>query len=370
MTKLNKKMMTLSFTILVFVCFCIHCSQSDIELKSISKDFFDIGVAVGDEYYKDEAIAAIVKKHFASIVPENQMKWENIQPENGHFSFEEMDHLVRFADRNELKVFGHTLCWHAQTPAWIFQNEMNATVNAKQLSERMSKHITTIMARYKGKVHGYDVVNEAINDSSKSSGILRNSPFSRIMGYDFVINAFKFANKADPEAELYYNDYNLTDSLKLRRTIKLVKILIDSGCRLDAVGMQGHWNIYEPSIESIENSILLLSQAGVNVMITELDLSVFHTDDYRDAYPFSLPDDIVSRQTKRYEELFTLFAKHSDKISRVTLWSANDRYSWLNHWPVERTNHPVLFDRFNKPKPAFFAITDVMQKHSINDDQQ
>ena len=221
----------------------------------------------------------------------------------------------------------------------------------------MRQHITTVVGRYKNRIHGYDVVNEALCDSQDGPDLLRNSKYLQIIGPDYIEQAFQFAKQVDPDAQLYYNDYDLADPAKRVKAVELIKTLQNKGVKIDAIGMQGHWNIYEPSVEEVEKSILAYSELGIDVMITEMDISLYGHDDRSDIYRDIVPDSILQLQAQRYGEMFKLFKKHSDKISRVSFWGTTDKYSWLNYWPVfNRMNHPLLFDRDARPKPAFYAV--------------
>lgn len=233
----------------------------------------------------------------------------------------------------------------------------------------MKEHIDTVVGRYKGRVHGWDVVNEAISDGP---GGLRDSQWRRIIGDDFIEQAFRFARAADPKAELYYNDYGLVDRRKRARAIVMLKRLIERGAPLDAVGMQGHYSLERPPASEVEQAIKDFAALGLKVMITELDVDVLPSrgragvadisrreaahpslDPYRDG----LPDEVQRRLADRYAELFRVFLRHREHVTRVTFWGLDDGHTWLNHFPVRgRTNHPMLFDRDRRPKPAFFAV--------------
>lgn len=195
------------------------------------------------------------------------------------------------------------------------------------------------------------------------------------MGPEYLVNSFKWAQEADPNAALYYNDYNMTQKEKRAGAIKLIKMLQKEGARVDGIGMQGHWNLVDPSLEEIETSILEYAALGVQVMITELDITVlpnpwdlegaevsqnFEGSEYMNPYLKELPDSVATQLAKRYEDIFRLFKKHSNKISRVTFWGVNDGHSWLNNWPIKnRTNYPLLFDRNYEPKAAYYSVMEV-----------
>ncbi len=343
--------------VIILALSCMSMAQDSLGLKDFFKDDFLIGAAPGYTFMNDSQVVDLLKTHFNILTPENQGKWGPIHPQPDKWNFKPMDDLLAFADSNGIKVIGHTLVWHSQTPNWVFEDENKQPLNREQLLQRMQDHINTVMGRYKGKIYGYDVVNEAVLDGEASEEILRNSKWRQIIGDDFLLQAFSFAKQADPEAQLYYNDYDMCNPVKRDRTVKLIKKLQAEGAQIDGVGMQGHWNIYSPPLEEIEKSIIAFSELGVKVMITELDMSVFSSNKEGDIYSEGLPDSIIQIQTDRYVEIFKLFRKHADKIDRVTFWGTTDRYSWINFSGMrKRTNYPLLFDRNAQPKPVLFQI--------------
>jgi endo-1,4-beta-xylanase len=338
-------------------------------LKDILKDHFRIGTALNQTHFQNANALDILKKNFNSVTSENDMKWEKIQKNEGEFDFALSDRFVEMGKEYDMFIVGHTLIWHHQTPDWVFRDNSGNLTNRKTLLKRMRDHIFTVVGRYRGMVHGWDVVNEAIS----SDGHMRKNRWLEIIGEDYVENAFEYAHEADPEAELYYNDYSLVDPAKMEGVIRLVRRLLSKGIRVDGIGMQGHWSLDYPSkLDSIGSSILGFSELGIQVMITELDVDVLPypgTDRGADAslkyelqnesnpYPDGLPDSVQNRLASRYADFFTIFKKLRDKISRVTIWGIHDGQTWLNNWPMHgRTNYPLLFDREYKPKPAYNAI--------------
>jgi len=258
--------------VLVFVgCNNVVVNQSDT-LKDATKELFTFGAALNVDQIdgKDSLAINIVKKHFNSIVAENCMKSMYMQPEEGVFFFNDADAFVQFGIENNMEIIGHTLVWHSQAPDWLFVDDEGDEVTREVLIERMRNHITTIVSRYKGKIKGWDVVNEAVLDD----GSLRESKFYKIIGPDFIKLAFQFAHEADPDVELYYNDYGVSGVEKCDGIYDVVKDLIDNDIRIDGVGMQGHINMDSPTVEEMEASIIKLSDLAGKVMITELDLTV------------------------------------------------------------------------------------------------
>ncbi|MDR2065027.1 MAG: endo-1,4-beta-xylanase [Prevotellaceae bacterium] len=366
MKVLKKTLMTTAVCCLALTA----CKKTVVEesnrLASAFADKFLTGTAMNSLqiFNLDTLGTELIKKHFNAIVPENCMKSMYLQPEEGKFFFDEADKYVAFGEANNLWITGHCLVWHSQAPQWFFIDENGRDVSRETLIERMRNHITTVVSRYRGRIKGWDVVNEAIMED----GSWRKSKFYEIIGEDFISLAFRFAHEADPDAELYYNDYSTAIEAKCQGIVNLVKSLQDKGIRIDAVGMQGHLNMDSPAVEEFEKSLLAFADLGVKVMITELDLTVLPSFnnftgadvsanfDFKaelDPYSDSLPKQVALEQQNRYVDFFKLFLKHHDKISRVTLWGVTDKDSWRNNWPVPgRTDYALLFDRNYQPKPV------------------
>lgn len=339
-------------------------------LKDAYKGSFLIGVAMNREqiYGEDARSVALIKQNFNAISPENVLKWERIHPQPHKYDFAAADHYVEFGQANHMFIVGHTLVWHNQTPAWVFEDAKGEPLARDKLLRRMRDHIRKVVGRYKGRVNGWDVVNEALNED----GTLHQSKWMQIIGEDYIAKAFQYAHEIDPQAELYYNEYNLEKPEKRRGVIELVKKLKAQGVPVNAVGLQGHYRLEWPSLEDLDAAITSIAALGVKVNITELDIDVLpratssltaevtaKAEARADLNPYAdgLPDSIQGRLTQRYAALFGVFLKHRDVISRLTLWGLMDGDSWLNDWPVEgRTNYPLLFDREGKPKPAYDAV--------------
>lgn len=364
-----------NFIVLIILGLLSSCNPEPVEttvpdgLKDAFADVFYIGTALNVDqiHEKDSATNAVITEHFNAIVAENCMKSVNIHPEKDTYFWEDADAFVAFGEKHDMHITGHTLAWHSQVPDWLFVDEEGNDVDREEMVERLEEHITTIMTRYKGKVHGYDVVNEAINDD----GTMRESKFFQIIGPDWVEIAFKAAAKADPEAELYYNDYNLSNPVKSKAVYEMVKAMQAKGIKVDGIGMQGHVNVDSPALEAFENSLVMFSELG-KVMITELDVTVLPWPDrslsadvslsaeYQEKmnpFPNGLSDTMSMALNDRFIALFDLFLKHQDKITRVTTWGVNDAQTWRNYWPIEgRSDYPLLFNRDNSPKPAVDSI--------------
>ena len=339
-------------------------------LKDAFKDKFLIGAALNASIFteKDAAGAALVKAQFDTISPENDLKWEKIHPKPDTYNFGPADRYVAFGEANHMFIVGHCLVWHSQTPAWVFRDDKGNFVDRDTLLARMRDHIHTVVGRYKGRIQSWDVVNEALDED----GTLRQSPWLKIIGPDFIAKAFQFAHEADPDAILNYNDYALENEPKRNGAIKLIRELKAQGVPVSVVGLQGHDNLVWPSIDAQDATLAAFGELGVKVAITELDINVLpsetsnHTADISlsvqaraelNPYAAGLPEAKQQELAKRYADLFAVFLKHRDVMSRVTFWGVTDANSWLNNWPVRgRTSYPLLFDRSGQPKPAFDAV--------------
>jgi endo-1,4-beta-xylanase len=334
-------------------------------LRETFRNDFLIGTALNVPQIeeRDPKAAALIPLQFNAVTPENIMKAEVIHPQWDKYNFEMGDKLVAYAQKNNMKVNAHTLIWHSQLPAFV-----RSIKDADSIKQFFTNHINTVAAHYDGKVFSWDVVNEALEED----GSLRKSIFLQKLGEDYIVEAFRLAQKASPHSELYYNDYNIEQPRKRAGAIALIKKIQAAGVRIDGVGIQGHWRAYNIPLKDIEESIREFSALGIKVMFTELDLGVLPNPWDSDAadvnkkaeynakmnpYPTGLPDSIQSKLNKGYKDLFTLFLKYKGKIGRVTFWGVNDGQSWLNNWPIQgRTNYPLLFDREFKPKQAFYSV--------------
>jgi endo-1,4-beta-xylanase len=347
------------------------CNEPDFSgLKDQFQDDFFIGAAVNLGQVNGTELGAdsLLKLHFNSITSENGLKWGPVHPKNGEYQFEFGDAYVALGEKMGAFVIGHTLVWHQQTPDWVFKNGEGQFLDKGDLLKRMEDHISTVVGRYKGKIHGWDVVNEAFEDD----GSWRQTHWYNTTGKEFIKAAFRKANQTDPAAELYYNDYNVWKAEKRKSIIALAKELRAEGIRIDGIGMQGHYRLTSPSLQQIEEAIEEIHQAGFQVMITELDVDVLPRPSASDGadlninfaespewnpYSDSIPMAVEAQLVERYSSLFQLFRKHSDKISRVTFWGLHDGKSWLNNWPVKgRTNYALLFDREKQLKEGFLEV--------------
>ena len=363
------------FVIFVLLCGLVLCSSVAAQqraLKDVFKNDFMVGAALNRRQFfeQDARGVAIVSKHFNTITPENVLKWALVHPKPDAYDFTAADRFVEFGQKRGMFIVGHTLVWHNQTPRWVFEDEKGNAVDRETLLKRLREHIFTVVGRYKGRIKGWDVVNEALNQD----GTMRQSPWFKIIGEDYLARAFEFAHEADPNAELYYNDYDLELPAKRAGAVELLKKLKAAGVPIKAVGLQNHNLMDWPSVADEDATIDAFAKLGLRVNVTELDVDVLPRTtkpgaDYAvdvevtpqlNPYTDRLPDAVQLSLAKRYAELFRVYVKHRDVIDRVTFWGVADGDSWLNNWPMKgRTNYPLLFDRYGLAKPALAAIVNL-----------
>ena len=390
---------------------CVSGTKSKLPptLKSAYKHHFYVGVAINRTIATSTAVqadnvnrnmqqverdVALVKEQFNQLSPENDLKWEIIQPYEGPtgYNFGPADAYVNFGISNHMYIVGHTLIWHSQTPSWAFgpsnapppadwnPNQPTARgrggfggggfgggfgrgggggprATREQLLQRMHDHITTVVGRYKGKIKVWDVVNEAIADGG--TNILRVSPWSQIIGPDFIAKAFQYAHEADPKAILRYNDYSLENPAKRKKLITLIKSLQAQHVPVMAIGSQTHVSVSSPSFEQEDKALTELETLGLPIHITEFDVNSAqggqrNTSGDVAANATTTQGGLVSNSDKRladaYAGLFRAFLKHDKYVKVITFWGVNDGVSW------RASGRPLLFDANDQPKPAFDAV--------------
>ena len=337
--------------------------------EAFQKDFL-IGVCLtGDpeKAYKPNELA-LIESQFSEVTPENCMKPGKIHPAEDRWNFGPADALVAYAQSHNMVVYGHTLCWHIDAPKWFFRGDDGQPASRDVILGRLKSHITTLVQHFKGKVRGWDVVNEAISD--KPNEFLRpTNPWVKYVGDDYVVKAYQFAHEADPDMELQYNDYDIEFPQKRAKAVKLIQQL-QAVVPLKSVGIQGHWQTSKVPFQDIEDTITTFEKMGLKVAITELDLDALPRkvsgadltrDEKGSADPMQVTPEILQTQAERYEQLFRLFLKHKQSIIRVGFWGIDDAHSWLDNWPMKRVNAALPFDRQAQPKPAFYGILKAAQ---------
>lgn len=345
----------------LIVCAISAASVASMGLKDAYAGKFLIGAAGDLRGYSDAELANI-KAHYNVLTPENCMKPQPTHPSEDTYNWTTSDAMVQWCQDNNIQVWGHTLVWHAQTGRWFFEPGADGRPVTRELAmERLKKHIMTVVGRYKGRVIGWDVVNEAIEDrGAGETENLRNRGWYTVVGPDVLTLAFKWAHEADPNAQLYYNDYNIEQGAvkntgKHASSMRLLKRLIAEGAPIHGVGIQGHWHL-DTNLADVEKAISNYESLGLKVSISELDVTATGTNS--GAFPSGGGDGTVSaeafqQQAQVYAKLFDIFNRHADTISRVTFWGLSDRRSWRSR------QRPLLFDAQLQPKPAFQAILDI-----------
>jgi endo-1,4-beta-xylanase len=254
-----------------------------------------------------------------------------------------------------MHIVGHTLVWHSQTPRWVFQDEEGKQISREALLERMRDHIHTVVGRYKGRIHAWDVVNEALNED----GTLRQSPWLRIIGDDYIAKAFEYAHEADPDAELRYNDYSIENEPKRKGTVALVKKLQAANAPISGLGSQTHANLSWPSEELLDATLTEFAELGLPISITELDVDAAQRGQRRQSADVAenaqgsgggVVNEADQKLADQYAAIFRVFLKHREHIKLVTFWGVTDKDSW------RRYGSPLLFDGTWQPKPAFQAV--------------
>ena len=331
-------------------------------LKDAYRDYFTIGVAVNKRNITNPEQAELVKKEFNSITAENDMKVVSVHPAEGVWNWGPADSIANFCRQNGIKLRGHTLCWHSQFADWMFTDKKGKPVTKEVFYQRLKEHIQTVVNRYKDIVYCWDVVNEAMADNVQSwpgheASPYRNSRHFQLCGDEFIAKAFEYAHEADPNALLFYNDYNECDPGKRDRIYNMVKKMKEQGVPIHGIGMQGHYNIYSPSEEDIENAIKKYSEIVDHIHVTELDLRT--NMEMGGQLRFSRgeakpqPRYIATLQEDQYNRIFRIFRKYKNVIDNVTFWNLSDRDSWLGV-----NNHPLPFDENYKPKNSYRIIRD------------
>lgn len=341
-------------------------------LREAARGLFTMGVGISDRIPQRPQDWPLLLKHFSAVTPENCLKPDPVQRVEGEFNFRLPDAFVDFAASNHLQGVGHCLVWAKddRTPSWFYRDGTNEAT-AELLLQRMKTHIETVVGRYRGRIAAWDVVNEALDDGTN---FLRPSGWTRACGEEFIARAFEIAHAADPRALLIYNDYNNELPEKRAKLIRLIRSLRERKVPIQAIGLQGHYEIDRLPLKDIEATLKAMGELGVKVVISELDMDVIprgkwwadggkHRDELARVNPYrdGCPPDVLERQAEQYAQLFQLLRSHADVIARVSFWNLHDGQTWLNYFPWRRANHPLLFDREGQPKPAFEAVRKALQ---------
>ncbi len=365
---------------LIIVSCTLNTHAQEASLKDAFRDYWLMGVAVNER--QDSGLCPketeLIRRNFNSVTAENCMKCEVIHPYEHIFDFTLADQFVDNAIANGQHIVGHCLIWHSQCAPWFFIDENGNDVSPEELRKRMKEHIFTIMAHFRGRVKAWDVVNEPIEDN----GSYRKTGFYRILGKEYIKLAFQYAHEADPDAELYIQDYSMAVKPRYEEYVRLVNEMIGEGLRVDGIGLQGHLMLDSSPAADYDKAITALATTGVKLMVTELECSALpnpYADGnssaeisdrfaYRpemDPYREGLPKNVIKQWENRYLDFFKVLLKHRDVIDRVTFWGLNDDNSWRNSSPIPgRKDYPLLFDRNNEPKPLYYKLIELAGKYS------
>jgi endo-1,4-beta-xylanase len=321
------------------------------------RPFFPIGAAVDNHVVKSHD--DLLRTHFSSLTCENHMKAAVLHPDSGHYEFIPPDTVIQYAAAQRMKVRGHTLVWHQQVPGWFFLDKSGEEYPADKILARLREHIHAVVTRYRHHVYCWDVVNEAVADSGPD--LLRPSAWLDKLGPTYVADAFRYAADNAPDAALFYNDYNTFIPEKRERIVELVSQLRAQDIPVHGIGMQQHLRIDWPEMDEIRRTIEIFANMGLEVQITELDVSV-HTPDEARKKQKKPTQKQLRQQAEQYRSLFEVYKEFSEVITGVTFWGVADDHTWLDHFPVPgRKDWPLLFDEHHQPKPAFQSVLGVAQ---------
>jgi endo-1,4-beta-xylanase len=339
-------------------------------LREAAGEHLLIGGAVSSRDLEHPQLSALVLREFSCLTADNELMPALVVDDRGRYTFGRADRVADFARDHHLPFFGHMLLWHHITRRWLFQTRAGEPLPREQALANLERYIRTVAGHFRGRVQAWDVVNEALSD--QPGEYLRPTPALRAIGEDYIAKAFVFAHAADPDAELYYNDYNIELPDKRAKTLRLLRSLRAQGVPIHAVGIQGHWHLDFPEAHVITDAIREFRAAGFKVMITELDVDVLprttsgadlqSVEEGPNPYAHGLPDNIQRRLAERYREIFNAILREPG-VTMITFWGTWDGGSWLNDFPVKRrTNYPLLFDRNFQPKPAYAAVIEALEQ--------
>jgi endo-1,4-beta-xylanase len=315
---------------------------------------FPIGVAVAKERLEDPIYGNLVAQEFSSLTAENSMKFSALQPEQRKWTFSDADAIVAFAQKYHMRVHGHNLVWakDATNPKWVndFKGDRAAWLNI------LKTHITTVVSRYKGKIASWDVINEGID----RTGALVDNVWLRNIGRDYLGYAFKYAHAADPNAKLFYNDYDQEfGGAKMNTIMSLIAESKKNGVPLQGIGFQGH-TVMRIEPERFYNNMKLVADAGMLVHLSELDISVR----YNQPDTFPITPAIASEQAAKFKAIVKAYMTAVPKNLQfgITTWGLSDFNSYLNHgYPNSDHDYPLLFDKNYNPKPAYKGFIEAGQ---------
>ena len=346
-------------------------------LAEAYRDYWYTGVSVnqweveGDQ----ESHWDVITKNFNWVVAENCMKCEVIHPQEGVYDFTLADKFVDKAKAAGLKVQGHCLIWHSQCAPWFHFDKDGKLVSREELKKRMREHIYTIVSHFKGRIDAWDVCNECFEDD----GSPRKSLFWQILGTDYIPLAFQYAHEADPNVQLFYNDYSMNKPTKVEGVANFFRPLIEQGLPVTAIGMQGHMILEDAKelLPQYDHSIKTIAALGVPTFFSELDLSVlpnpygfsganvsdrFTYTPEKDPFKEGLTKEKEAEINQYWVDFYKMLIPHKDNILRVNFWCLNDANSWRNDFPIQgRSDYATLYDRQNQPKGMIQEIINLVK---------
>ena len=335
--------------------------QADIpSIYKTYSDLFPIGAAV-DSTDLSGPHAQLLTKHFDSMTPGNELKWSSLEPNKGTFDFANGDALVGEAVCAGMKVRGQNLLWSTgqQVPSYAVGDGTNSPANQAVVTANIQEHIQSEVQHYGSQVYAWDVVNEPLDPNQ--ADCLQHGPFYQVLGASYLDVAFKAAKQYAPAGtKLFLNDYSTTDPAKLACLVKVVDELRDRGVPINAIGHEMHNAINYPSPQSMAKAIETVHNhfPGIEQQVTELDMSVYNAGDNTSNYGNNVPASVLAEQGWLYESYFDVFRRLKDDIGGVTFWGMADDDTWLDSFPVSRTDYPLPFNMQLQAKPAYWGIVD------------
>lgn len=365
-----KQRIVATFVILVLSLVTSACTPTTSAVSSISTVTTSTGVHLRDlaqahhlafgaavnvsALQQDRTYAGLLEQQLNMVTPENVMKFNITEPDQDIFNFTQADALVAFAQAHRMQVRGHNLVWNEALPSWLTDGHFSKP----QLQAILQNHISTVVQRFRSKVHIWDVVNEAIDDN----GHLRKGIWLDTLGPDYIALAFRWAHEVDPQAHLFYNDYGAEGlGAKSDAVYKLVKGLVEDGVPIYGVGLQMHVSIFRaPSEHDVLVNMQRLAALGLKVQITEMDVSLRKNNaQFTNPTPIQAMPAQLDAQAKIYHNMLAACLAIT-ACEAFVMWGLIDRYSWLNGDGLT-PNHadaPLIYDENYQPKPAFTALVD------------
>jgi endo-1,4-beta-xylanase len=318
----------------------------DIPLHVAAGGKVVIGAAVHTMGLQSDAqYRSILESNFNSITPENEMKMGLLRPNQTGYYWKNADYLVDYAESKNMTFHGHTLVWHSQVPDWLDQFAANPANDRDAWRAMLKGHIQTVVGRYAGRIHAWDVVNEVVDVGSGGENGYRKTIWYEKIGADYIKDAFIWAHQADPTAKLYWNDFGLDSDLnKLNFTLHLVAQLQGQGVPIDGIGFQTHISWTSPSADMMRQAVAMVNGYDVDVWVTELDITMSGRGSVYTNF-------LAQRQASRYSEVVEVFSG-AKRLVGISTWGIYDGSSWLHQPAQNKFTWPLLFDMNYDPKPC------------------